>query len=334
MLGSTEESQRKPQFDSLVGDLRSIFEKGFVDITYPGEKPNLKEVVLWGEQAWGAGYRLRKKLSDRCDFISVSDNDDKIPIKKTKRPVVLYVDLGNFSGNLEKIRDIARQRHNVKILMVDVKGNQHSAIKGFSYAVRADYFLPGFERDIDPAISRMVSELYLNVDFAVDKEGVRFNDGSFVKPYFKTSFLIDYSRSRDILEGILSSVIRKFEPEVIASRKVAGKPPEDDVKMYDLAAPIAERLGLESAMIERDDGIYTTEADIKNKRILLLDDVVGDGKTKLALIRSLKMVGGDVSSCVVLVDRLEGAADRLKPEGVTLYSLTDLKTYERLAVKK
>jgi orotate phosphoribosyltransferase len=249
---------------------------------------------------------------------------------------VLYIDLEKFDCVPAALKEHVKKQNNVSLLVIDPNYKEKHEV-GFSYTIDVNYFIEGSEKDIDPLISEQVAGLYLNTYYAVEEEGVNVPGKGLVKPYFRTSFLIDWNRTRDILEGCITSVVRKFNPDVIASREILGNAP-DNVKMYDLAEPIAERLGIESAMIEKVNENYVVggivSPDIKDKKILLLEDVVGDAGTKTEIIKEIRNEGGIIDTCVVLMDRNEGGKERLAKEGAQLYSLTDLAMYNKLAAEK
>ena len=59
----------------------------------------------------------------------------------------------------------------------------------------------------------------------------------------------------------------------------------------------------------------------KNKRILLVDDLITTGKTILDAILAIRWEEGIVNDVVVLVDREEGGKEKLEKEGLKLHSL-------------
>ena len=319
--------QSSEQLDKIITDIESIYDTG--KSAEAIEDKDFREVIITGSQSIGAGHRIREKLNDKYNFVNITDSRQTIP--ESDKITVLYLDLRNFDDIPESFRELAKTREDVRILAVD-SHNKTKPIEGFSYSIAPDYCLNSFENDIDPSISRQVAELYLNVDNAFDEEGINHN-GKLIKPYFHTSVLIDYPRSRDILEGNLSSVIRKFNPEVIASRETIGIPPED-VKMFELAQPLAERLGIESVKVEKADEMYFVEGDISKKNVLLLEDVVGDASTKLKIIDAIKKANGNIESCVVLLDRKEGGVGKLKQIMTKLYALTDIDWFNFVAAEK
>ncbi|MBW2982546.1 phosphoribosyltransferase [Candidatus Woesearchaeota archaeon] len=326
------------RFEEIFQDIRRVFEKGDPGqqgMRLPGEKNEerkgpIKEVLLQGTKARGAGYRVRKRLKDQFRIVPVTSSEQEIP--KYSDPTILFFDLKKLEGVPERFKQYVMENENTKLLVVDVDGREDS-VSGFSFSVDTNHYLKGFERDIDPSISRIVAELYLNVDNAVDEEGIELG-GEIIKPYFRTSALIEYDRSRVILEGILASIVMKFNPDVIASREVTGKPPEDDVRMYELAEPLAKRLGLEAVMIKEDGDKYSLQGDVEKKRVLLLKDVLGTGDTTQKIMDTLEEEKAHIAGSIVLLDRNEGASKRLGWNKYDIYSVTDLDMYQYVAAQK
>jgi orotate phosphoribosyltransferase len=323
--------KKMTRFEEIVREIKCVFETGDPESSDKDvRKGPVKEVLLQGTKARGAGYRVRKILKEKYNIVPVTSPDQEIP--KYDVPTILSFDLKRLEGVPEHFKQYVMENENAKLLVVDVD-RREKPVSGFSYSVDANHYLKGFERDIDPAISMIVAELYLNVDNAVDEEGIEL-EGRLIKPYFRTSALIEYDRSRVILEGILASIVMKFNPDVIASREVTGKPPEDDVRMYELAEPLAKRLGLEAVMIKEEGDKYSIEGNVDKKRVLLLKDVLGTGDTTQKIIDALKEEKANIAGGIVLLDRNEGASRRLGMDRYDLYSVTDLDMYQYVAAQK
>lgn len=62
----------------------------------------------------------------------------------------------------------------------------------------------------------------------------------------------------------------------------------------------------------------------KEMKVLVVDDVATTGISVLNGIRALKEAGAKVSDVFVIVNRLEGAAESLKKEKVTLHHILDI----------
>lgn len=61
-------------------------------------------------------------------------------------------------------------------------------------------------------------------------------------------------------------------------------------------------------------------------RVLLVEDLVTDGGSKLGFIEALRAAGGEVHDALVLFDRQQGGDALLSDHGVTLHSVTDRAT--------
>jgi orotate phosphoribosyltransferase len=62
----------------------------------------------------------------------------------------------------------------------------------------------------------------------------------------------------------------------------------------------------------------------KEMKILMIDDVATTGGSVINGIKALREAGAKVSDAYVIVDRLEGADESLKKEGVMLHHLFDI----------
>ena len=60
--------------------------------------------------------------------------------------------------------------------------------------------------------------------------------------------------------------------------------------------------------------------------VLLVEDLVTDGGSKLHFIEAIRKEGGVVEDALVLFDRLQGGARTLKEIGVKLHAITDMDT--------
>jgi orotate phosphoribosyltransferase len=59
-------------------------------------------------------------------------------------------------------------------------------------------------------------------------------------------------------------------------------------------------------------------------KVLVVDDLSRTGKSILAAAKAVQEEGGEVTDAVVLIDRMEGARERLSKEGISLHCLTDV----------
>jgi orotate phosphoribosyltransferase len=94
-----------------------------------------------------------------------------------------------------------------------------------------------------------------------------------------------------------------------------------------IASPMAMALGKPL--------VYTREQARRDERrivgeirpgwdLLLVDDLVTSGKTMLAMAEVVRAEGGVVKHALVLLDRMEGARERLRKQGIVLHQVTDV----------
>ncbi len=58
--------------------------------------------------------------------------------------------------------------------------------------------------------------------------------------------------------------------------------------------------------------------------LVVVDDLARTGRTILASAKAVEEEGGEVKHAAVLIDRLEGARERLSKEGIALHCVTDV----------
>lgn len=63
------------------------------------------------------------------------------------------------------------------------------------------------------------------------------------------------------------------------------------------------------------------EGLVEDRRVLLVDDVVTTGNTLINAVKSIEACGGRVVATLVIIDRCEGAVERLARHGIKLYYL-------------
>ncbi len=79
----------------------------------------------------------------------------------------------------------------------------------------------------------------------------------------------------------------------------------------------------------KDYGIATRlegELPFPGARVLLVEDLITDGGSKLTFIEALRDAGAVVEDALVLFDREQGGTEVLATQGVRLHSVTDRKT--------
>jgi orotate phosphoribosyltransferase len=58
--------------------------------------------------------------------------------------------------------------------------------------------------------------------------------------------------------------------------------------------------------------------------VVVVDDLATSGKTILSSAKAVEQEGAEVTDAVVLIDRMEGARERLSKQGITLHAVTDM----------
>ncbi|GBD07672.1 Orotate phosphoribosyltransferase [bacterium HR21] len=119
------------------------------------------------------------------------------------------------------------------------------------------------------------------------------------------------------------------ETEVLAGMELGGIP---------LAVATAFASGLPCVFVRKEPKPYGTRrqtegTDVTGRRVVLLEDVVTTGGQALAAVEVLRREGADVRAVLCVVDRQQGAAERLRALGIpfrALFTLAELKSYADL----
>jgi orotate phosphoribosyltransferase len=139
--------------------------------------------------------------------------------------------------------------------------------------------------------------------------------------YVDCRVLIGNSAARrtvtDCAVEMVKSCFAANEIEVIAGAETAGIP---------FAAWLAQALDLPLAYVrKRPLGIgrnaQVEGADVKDRRVLLFDDLTTDGSSKVSFTRGLRTAGADVRDAMSIFYNglFPGAAERLRNEYLTLH---------------
>ncbi len=94
-----------------------------------------------------------------------------------------------------------------------------------------------------------------------------------------------------------------------------------------LASPlaIAQKKPLIYTPIEKLESGRLVEGEVRpGWNVTLVGDLVTSGRTLLSAADAIEDEGGKVTSAVVLIDRLEGARERLSKRGIALHAVTDM----------
>lgn len=107
--------------------------------------------------------------------------------------------------------------------------------------------------------------------------------------------------------------IKKIEVDMIIGIATGGVP---------LASFIACKLNKPMGYVRLEKKGYGTdkllEADVKGKNVLVVDDVATTGSSIEKAVNEIRKNGGIVGNAFVIIDRKEGAKEKLEKMGVTL----------------
>lgn len=94
-----------------------------------------------------------------------------------------------------------------------------------------------------------------------------------------------------------------------------------------LASPVAVSLKkpLIYTRLEKQENERLVEGEIRpGWNVVIIGDLATSGRTIMSAAEAIQDEGGKVSSAVVLIDRLEGAREKLSKRGIALHAVTDV----------
>ncbi len=114
--------------------------------------------------------------------------------------------------------------------------------------------------------------------------------------------------------------------DTVAGGETAGIP---------FAAFLADTLSLPMVYVRKQARAHGTASRVegtlrKGSRVLLFEDLITDGLSKVGFVEELRQAGGNVSDCLVILDRQGGGHRVLDEMGVRLHSLTTLEVALRV----
>lgn len=146
--------------------------------------------------------------------------------------------------------------------------------------------------------------------------------GNYSPIYVNCRALISDPVAMDVVACASHFLVRDREISVdcVAGGETAGIP---------FAAYVASRLNHPMLYVRKAAKEYGLSRQVEGSiaagaRVLLVEDLVTDGKSKLGFINALRAAGAAVENCLVVFDREQGATSTLAAEGVTLSALTSL----------
>lgn len=169
----------------------------------------------------------------------------------------------------------------------------------------------------DLACALLLEAGALNVSVA---EPFTVTSGAKSPVYFDCRTLISHPSAMTVVSGLFQRIIeeRRLECDAVAGGESAGIP---------FAARLAGVLGRPMVYIRKKPRGHGTGSQIEgtlggDSHVLLVEDMITDGGSKMAFVDALNDAGATVTDCLVVLDREQGGAQSLAKKGVALHSLT------------
>ncbi len=144
--------------------------------------------------------------------------------------------------------------------------------------------------------------------------------------YVDCRSLISFPNVMDLIAIKAKEVVDEIgNVDVLAGGETAGIP---------YAAWIGAKLGMRMIYVRKEKKGYgagrQTEGVLNSgDKVLLVEDLITDGGSKIVFVDGIRNAGGQIDNCIVVVDREQGGTQKLAELGVKLWSLTTLnKTLE------
>ena len=173
-------------------------------------------------------------------------------------------------------------------------------------------------------LSRIVAKFLWEIDaikVSVEKP-FQMASGKLSPFYIDCRLLISYPLPRSIITeyGCLLYDELGLDADYIAGGETAGIP---------FAAWLAEKLRKPFVYVRKKPKGYGLTSQLEgkidsDKSVLLYEDLITDGKSKLNFISGIRNAGCSVKNCLVVFDRQEGGGQILEKEGVALSSIVTL----------
>jgi orotate phosphoribosyltransferase len=170
-----------------------------------------------------------------------------------------------------------------------------------------------------------------------DTEAVKVNlekpfklvSGNFSPIYINCRLAISHPILMNIFTTFAQAICEHnaIQVDVVAGGETAGIP---------FASYVAKSLSLPMVYIRKarkDHGIASLIEGTfpKDSKVLLVEDLVTDGGSKLHFVDAIRAAGGIVENVFVLFDREQGGRDVLGAQGIQLHSVTNMSMVLNIA---
>lgn len=169
------------------------------------------------------------------------------------------------------------------------------------------------------------SRLYSIAEGLVKVGALQF--GTFTLPDGKDSSYYVNLRSLPSYPGVYGAVVDALSE--LTTKKVPRADAYCAVPLAGLllATPLAlaKKKPLLYTPIEKLETGRQVEGEVRpGWNVVVVGDLATSGKTIMSAAEAIQDEGGKVNSAIVLIDRLEGARERLSKRGITLHAVTDM----------
>jgi len=156
-----------------------------------------------------------------------------------------------------------------------------------------------------------------------DVEPFRLTSGNMSPVYIDCRKLISYPVARDLVTSFAFWTYdkEKLQADYVAGGETAGIP---------YASWLAAKLNRPFVYVRKEPKGHGTGAQIEGdlipgSMVLLYEDLITDGRSKLSFVEGIRRAECTVKDCLVVFDRLQGGTEELAVQGVRLYALTDMQ---------
>jgi len=171
-------------------------------------------------------------------------------------------------------------------------------------------------------VSNLIADVLLRVGavkVSVAKP-FKLTSGKLSPVYFDCRRLISHSAAMTLIAGSFQWILEQcgITLDVVAGGESAGIP---------FADRLSATLGKPLVYVRKETRTHGTGSGIEGDapagaRVLLVEDLITDGRSKMIFINGLRQANLVVEHCLVVLDREQGGSALLAQEGVTLHSLT------------
>lgn len=155
-----------------------------------------------------------------------------------------------------------------------------------------------------------------------EEDPFRLTSGNFTPIYINCRRLISFPPSRDLLISFFHVLCHEQEIkcDCIAGGETAGIP---------FGAWLAERLDQPFVYVRKKTKNYgggRRLEGVPRGQVLLVEDLLTDGGSKVGFIEGIRETGCTVADCLVLVDREQNGVQNLAKMGVKVFPLVKIST--------